>query len=293
MSVRKDSEVEPCALCGGMQLKRVIEEKGFWIWRCRSCGLVQVRPLPAQIALANESYWNLDLDDPITRAARRGSRHVFEHGLRRLSELTGSSIRNKRLLDIGCGLGTVLELAQAAGAQAVGVDVSEQAAAWVRAQLDCEVTVGEFESLRFEEGAFDVVTGWNVLEHTRRPDLWLKKVHHVLTDGGVLLVKVPNVWFSSLATQLNPLFRRASWPTASYLATHPPLHLYGFSPVTLRRILAGAGFDVLAVEAARVREGWGWKGRLVRTLSSGTSFLMGGRVSLQPVMFAVARKRAG
>jgi 2-polyprenyl-3-methyl-5-hydroxy-6-metoxy-1,4-benzoquinol methylase len=209
-----------------------------------------------------------------------------------LEETTGTSVKGQKILDVGCGMGFFLEIAKAEQAIPFGIDISQEAAQFAMQRVGIDtVEVGEFETTDFPPGFFQLMTGWNVLEHTRAPDRWLARAHHLLADDGMLLVKVPNVRFSSVASKLGPVSRALGLPTMSYLATCPPLHLYGFSPTTLRQILSRAGFEVLTVEGAPIRETWGAKGRLIETVTRMMSAVSGGVLDFQVVIMALARKR--
>ena len=286
--------LEPCDLCEGEDFKLVASEDGHRIWRCLTCSLVQVRPLPPQTERENQEYWKLDLDDPAVRRARLGSRGVYSHGLNHLEEVTGASVAGKRVLDVGCGMGVFLDVAKERGAIPYGMDLSPEAVQFARKQLGiATVTVGDFESADFPLGFFQIITGWNVLEHVRSPRQWLAKASHLLADDGVLLIKVPNVRFSALASKLTSALRMLRLPTTGYIATAPPLHLYGFCTTTLRRALEAASFDVLSVERAPIRETRGLTGRAIVGLATLTSCLFAGTKEFHPVIMALARRRSG
>lgn len=286
------ADLEPCALCAGQRYEQVATEAGHRIYRCRACGLVQVRPLPAETSASNESYWQVDLDTPAIQQARLGSHRVYTHGLRRLEEVTGTGISGKNVLDVGCGMGVFLEIVKARQAIPYGIDVSAAAARFAENHFGINtVKIGAFENADYPAGYFQLITGWNVLEHTSAPGRWLAQAHRLLTDEGLLLVKVPNVRFAALVSKFGPVMRTLGLPSMSYLATQPPLHLYGFSPWTLRRIVEAAGFDVLTVEGAPLRETWGATGRIIEWMTYAASRLTGGYCSYQVVIMVLARKR--
>jgi 2-polyprenyl-3-methyl-5-hydroxy-6-metoxy-1,4-benzoquinol methylase len=286
-----DPAIEPCDLCAGRDFKQVAMENGHRIWRCRSCGLVQVRPLPVQTGENNQAYWQVDLEDPALRKSRLGSREVYVHGLSRMAAASGETIEGKRVLDVGCGMGIFLELVREQGGVPHGIDISPEAAEITRRLGGIDsIRVGEFETSDLPAESVQVVTGWNVLEHTRSPRRWLVRAHQLLEAGGLLLVKVPNVRFSSIASRLTPALRKLGVSPSSYLATKPPLHLYGFSETSLRRLLEAASFEVLSVESARIRESSGRRGRMVAAAASVMTGLTAGRAVFHPVIMAVARK---
>ena len=67
-----------------------------------------------------------------------------------------------RLLDIGCGAGGALVLADARGAEPAGIDASEALIAVARERIPrARLEVGEMEELPFPDDSFDAVTGIN------------------------------------------------------------------------------------------------------------------------------------
>lgn len=281
-----------CGLCGGSELRVAAVEAGHSIVTCRGCGLVQVRPLPQEQETGNTAYWQTDLDTPASQHSRKGDAAVYEYGLKRLKALCGCPVTDKKVLDVGCGMGVFLEVVKDAGGIPFGLDLSPEALAYTRRHTGIEsLTLGTFETTKLPDAPFDMITGWNVLEHVRHPKAWLEKAHDLLAPGGVIVIKVPNVCFSGLIARHAPLLRKLGLPTTSYLATRPPLHLYGFSPKTLRKILETTGFEVLSVERSLVRESRGLKGRVVTGLAMLVQVVTLGRVNMHPLIMGMAVKR--
>jgi SAM-dependent methyltransferase len=93
------------------------------------------------------------------------------------------------VLEVGVGLGTDFVQFARAGANLVGIDLTESAVALVRTRLELEgltatVRTGDAESLPFEDRSFDLVYSWGVLHHTPNTDRAIAEVRRVLRDGG-------------------------------------------------------------------------------------------------------------
>ncbi len=196
-----------------------------------------------------------------------------------------------KILDVGCGMEVFLKVVMDQGAIPYGLDLSEDAVAYTQKHVSIDtLTVGDFESSALPDAPFDIITGWNVLEHVRHPKAWLQKAHALLKPGGLILIKVPNVAFSGLIARHVPLLKKLGLPTTSYLATRPPLHLYGFSTSTLKKILQASGFEVRSVERSRTRD-QGLKGRVVAALANLIQFVTLGKVNLHPLIMAIGGRR--
>ena len=97
----------------------------------------------------------------------------------------------KRILDVGCGVGQVVKLLRDQDHDAQGVDVSEPN---IRTALKhvghCQVYDGS--RLPFEDATFDAVGAFNVLEHVDEPEAFIAELIRVLSPGGRLVISSPN-----------------------------------------------------------------------------------------------------
>jgi SAM-dependent methyltransferase len=98
------------------------------------------------------------------------------------------------ILDLGCGTGGNLEILCRFG-RAEGVDISIEALDYCRARGLDNVRPGAAEMLPFEDEAFDLITGLDVVEHLDDDVGSLCEIRRVLRPGGRLLVFVPAFMF--------------------------------------------------------------------------------------------------
>ena len=98
------------------------------------------------------------------------------------------------ILDVGCGTGANLQMLSQFGV-AEGVDVSVAALDFCRARGLAEVKQGAAESLPYEDAAFDLVTGLDVVEHLDDDIAGLKEMRRVLRPGGRAVLFVPAFMF--------------------------------------------------------------------------------------------------
>lgn len=99
------------------------------------------------------------------------------------------------VLDIGCGAGYgTFELAQS-GHSAVGIDIALGAVVYGRAhysQPNLSFLAASAAALPFADSTFDLVTGFEVIEHLSEWRGLLTEARRVLRPEGVFLVSTPN-----------------------------------------------------------------------------------------------------
>jgi SAM-dependent methyltransferase len=138
-----------------------------------------------------------------------------------------------RYLDVGCGSGAALGVAQALGWQVAGIEVDEAAAKKAR-RFGERVYTGDLLGAPFARAEFDCVTAFHVLEHVPDPVSAVGRMLEWLAPGGLLIVEVPNA--GGLGARL---FGRA------WSGLELPRHLSHFTPETLGAVVARAGGKVV------------------------------------------------
>jgi ubiquinone/menaquinone biosynthesis C-methylase UbiE len=97
----------------------------------------------------------------------------------------------QRLLDVGCGPGTItVDLAaRVAPGEVIGVDRSPAVIAQAGTAPNVRFATGDVYALDFEDGSFDVVHAHQVLQHLTDPVAALREMRRVLRSGGTLAVR--------------------------------------------------------------------------------------------------------
>lgn len=155
--------------------------------------------------------------------------------------------RGRKVLEIGCGLGTDGVQFARAGADYTGVDLTEAAVDLARRNFAWRDLAGEFrtadaESLDFADDTFDLVYSHGVLHHTPDTERAVGEVRRVLKPGGRAVVMLYHR--DSLNYRLNiGLLRRAG---AHLLRTD--------AGVRLVHRLTGEPVELLREHAASVRK---------------------------------------
>ncbi len=203
------------------------------IVRCRKCNLVYANPRwDSSVVRENYSV----VEDPTYVEEREGRVLTFGRNLKPFEDLVAGNSHTRRLLDVGCHIGVMVELAKDRGWEAWGVEPSTWAAEQARAR-GLNVVTATLAEANLEENYFDVVTMWDVIEHLTDPAAELRQVHRVCKPGGVFAIHTIDIE-SGFARLMGK-----RWPWLM------EMHLYYFSPRTLGKMLEQIGFRVIRSSA--------------------------------------------
>jgi ubiquinone/menaquinone biosynthesis C-methylase UbiE len=126
----------------------------------------------------------------------------------------------KRVLEVGCGMGTDLRQFAAGGARVVGMDLTWQGIQMAKTAfrlfgLSGDFVVADAEALPFRDDAFDLVYSNGVIHHTPDTVAAVHEMHRVLHTGGQARVMVyhRNSYFGRVIVGwiLSPLLRTLLW----------------------------------------------------------------------------------
>lgn len=221
-------EIQPsCPICGTGDLKRGVACRNMTVFECRSCTHAFLGPPKDQATgsadLYGHTYRGYQPDSVLAQRLDEEIRMVL---LPRLN-------RGARILDMGCGSGTFLERAEAAGFAPEGVDVSAAAVTLCRDRGLC-ARQGDVRKLEWRD-RFDCVTLWDVLEHLPDPLRVCRSLNELLNPGGFILIKVP--WVRPTA-----LFLAQRLPSVFRVLSHAPAHVQFFSSRSLAHLFRVSGF---------------------------------------------------
>ena len=235
-----------CDLCGGNKPEVLYCGKDWKqpidlsvrLVRCQECGLIYLSPRPDVQEISK--YYSEDY--PCYRQAIEDEPSAFLRFIRHRNQTNRRKIVEQKLgrtkgdvLDVGCSTGLFLFEMQRAGWHAQGVEPNAFAAEYARQRFNLEIFEGYLEEADFTVQSFDLITYWDVLEHTFSPLNELKISACLLKPGGIIVLNIPN-W--------NSIGRRVFGP--HWVGYDPPRHLYVFSLSTLCRLLEAAGFNVIS-----------------------------------------------
>jgi SAM-dependent methyltransferase len=225
----------PCVACAA-PLHPWGRKAGVDLLRCGGCGLITLARLPDPGELV-ATYGETLFEAP-GRADyyHRDTRTLAANALRKWREVAALEPRGGRLLDVGTAFGFFPAHAPR-GWRVDACELSAHAARRARELHGIPVAQGDFLTLAFEPGAYDVVTLWDCLEHLPDPAATLTKVGRLLRPGGAVLLTTGDAG-SRLARLAGRRWRLIK----------PSQHLYCFTACSLAHLLRAAGLGPVRLE---------------------------------------------
>ncbi len=226
-----------CVVCGSGHWVHHGERAGYALRRCGLCGFVRAALPPSFDAefLYGEDYnYGRGCDDSALIPEARDPEPAFVARRQYWLALLAAEVGGPgRLLDIGCGAGALLDVAQEQGWDGVGQEISHVAAAEARAHGH-PVVVGELSEDRFADW-FDAATMIEVIEHIPDPRPTLTAARGLIREGGALLVTTGDLGSA-----------RARLQGVRWHYIRPPLHVSYYTRETMKRLLLTCGFSRVA-----------------------------------------------
>ncbi len=226
------------------------------IFRCRRCGMMALHPQPTADDLGavygegyffNEQFFGgkgpaeSTLYGYFDYFAERANK---QHQLYELARELYASCRERgiaapRLLEIGCGLGYFLDSSFDVGFDVTGVEFNRQAAEHVRRKYRFPVLDGGLPGIDLGDQRFDVICGFDVVEHLSDPVASLEKLRQHARPGSLLILSTMDS--GSLTSRLLGKrledFRRIRE------------HLYFFDRSTISALFQRGGFAVKQIRS--------------------------------------------
>ncbi len=188
------------------------------IYQCDKCGLVQLNLEPV-------SYYK----DVITAASISGD--ARKSRLKQMTDFANRfNLNNKKIIEIGCAKGDMLDIIEEAGMIAYGLEHSLDSVSFAK-DKNRKVIKGFLDDLEtIEHAPYHGFICFNFLEHMPKPKSAIEKIYNNLDNDGVGLITVPN---------LNYLLETKSF--YEFVADH----LSYFTIDTLKKAFYETNFDIL------------------------------------------------
>lgn len=227
------------------------------IVKCGSCGLMWLHPRPTMEELHevyDERYYcNDDFYNPEGANLygyhdylfeRTNKQYTYQEMAEKADELLGRDRRAEdgdkpTWLDVGCGLGFLMDVAFDHGYRVQGIEFNPYAVQAIKARYTFPVICGDIHDVELDR-RFEVISLFDVIEHLDDPFEDLKRLRRIVADDGLLLVQTMDS--ESLPSRI--IGKRLE----DFRRTRE--HLYFFSRESITKVLDAAGWEVVDIASA-------------------------------------------
>ena len=260
-----DRRMTACLLCTGPLGDEAFPYSTLWqgeVYRylaCRACGSSTLNPLPTADALAamyaRDEYHSEFYDDIDTEVSETQLSKAIPY------------LRTGRLLDFGCGNGSFLRIAGAAGFTPTGIELDPQAQ--IVAAQQSGHPVRSFDDVAGSGDKFAVIHLGDVLEHLPCPAQTMRLLEALLEDDGCFFIEGPLEANASLVRSAGTWFGATKRLAGlSRLGTFPPYHLFQTNMRAQKAFFTDRlGYRLLAFETYET--GWPYR-TSIRPRSAGS-----------------------
>ena len=213
-----------------LEILGVVPAARYHIVRCTRCGFVYAHDLPDERFLARLYREVIDArSEAETPAGRAWVAHQLQLAASLIERIAATS--QPRILDYGCGAGSIVKALNAAGIVCLGYEpFATEDDARIKQSLSAVKAVAPFTGIILSD----------VLEHVAAPVAVLRECFELLAPGGWIVVNVPDFG----EARLKAVIRDLGAGRAVTRELNPWEHLNYFSPGSLAAMVKRANFRV-------------------------------------------------
>jgi len=110
--------------------------------------------------------------------------------------LAGVQLKNKRVIEVGCGLGYFCQEMSRRGAVITGIDVGDKLIQIAKRRSPSgKFMVGSALDIPFRKNKYDITLCTEVIEHTENPAKAISELFRVTKPGGMIIITTPNKFY--------------------------------------------------------------------------------------------------
>ena len=231
-----------CNICGSKKRRVKLKVYNRVYTLCLECGLIYRFPLPQKVDIIklykNSKSTNLEIEEKRDIIYKE-----FLKEFKKIKPFYG------KLLDVGCGYGTFIKIANKSGWEVAGIELSTDACEYISKRLKLRVYNIDISDIDLIKERFDLICMWNVLDHLIDPLGALLKIKGLLEENGVVYIRVPNFQYHYVAYRIGKILEQLI--NNDFAVKTTIFHIYCFTSKTLSLILKRAGFRKVHIRWSR------------------------------------------
>lgn len=250
-----DNDISECIACGYQgkwslwrRFPDFLYGIPFVVMRCPVCGLGRTVPSPQM----NIKYYEVNCRYDTLFTEKYELYRLFSLDL--LETLRGIlEPQGKKLLDVGCGGGFLVESAEQLGFYAEGIDANKRMIDFGKSRGLNLYQANAMDISFSKPNRYDVVVLSAILEHLSAPSALLQHIRaNLLKEDGVILVSQ-----ASYDGLLPSIF---SW---GWYGWQPKEHFWHFTPSSFEKLAKRAGFKIVSMKRNSLYHPWFFKGQVI------------------------------
>lgn len=197
------------------------------------CGLVFRNPQPTKEEITHyyqHDYFNQHIGSSTPTKSYIINNERLDEIRLNFIEKTLHNIKHQKLLDIGCGCGTFLNLLNRENIIiGDGIEPNILFGQYARQHYNVNVDISGFENLSTDK-KYDIICLWHVINMVLDPVSLLNRIKQILKPSGTLFIELPNYLTSP----------RLPWKKRRF--PEDPAQFFYFKKSTIKRLLLKTGF---------------------------------------------------
>ncbi|MFX0201997.1 MAG: class I SAM-dependent methyltransferase [Candidatus Hodarchaeota archaeon] len=141
-----------------------------------------------------EKQRSLELESGERPLIENSSKSIIASTISRY-KFASNFMKVKTVLDIGCGTGVGLDFLAKSADMVIGIDYSEESINYAiknNNKNNLMFRVMDCRNLKFNDGEFDLVTSFELIEHIYEHEQFYQEVKRVLKPNGIFICSTPN-----------------------------------------------------------------------------------------------------
>lgn len=229
-----------CPSCCDRDYSTFVPLAPHWVDCCNTCGLGRTMP-PPRHRKHREIHEHIYSADRYAEEFLVQYAPYLDNAYSRGINLICQRKPRGRLLDVGCGFGYFLNFAGNRGFEAEGVELSDSLAKEGRRRFGVKIRTQTIEALLGESAKYDVITAWDSLEHFTDPIGSITIMREMISNDGLLLVRVPDFSFARRRLPQTTISRYLKWA----YPLDVPQHAWHFSKESIEILMKKCGLEVV------------------------------------------------
>lgn len=225
-----------CRICKSQDLKLYYtqgDKLQFKFYKCNNCSLVNLDMSNG----IDQAKYTLKYIDPSDMSSKQNKDQFASYMfIKKFISVKG------KYLDIGCGNGKLLQLAQKDGWDVHGLELSQFFADKIKEHLNIDVTVANFMEYK-SDIQYDFLTLRHVLEHLPDPILAMTKINGLLKQEAHAELEFPNI--EGLSLKFKRFMNKFGVLKKKYSVDYKSGHCNEYSRESFKNLCKRSGFEVV------------------------------------------------